>query len=151
MEAPITSRPKTSIFLIAAEESGDRLGAALMRALKEARGEAVTFSGIGGRDMAEQGLRSLFPTEELSIVGLAAIPRRLPLILRRIEEAARAVVAAKPDVLVIIDSPDSAIRRSCAGASAIRARRARAARRSTLHLCRASAHRAASRIASQRG
>ncbi len=106
MEAPITSRPKTSIFLIAAEESGDRLGAALMRALKEARGEAVTFSGIGGRDMAEQGLRSLFPTEELSIVGLAAIPRRLPLILRRIEEAARAVVAAKPDVLVIIDSPD---------------------------------------------
>jgi lipid-A-disaccharide synthase len=94
------------VFLIAAEESGDRLGAALMRALKERTGGAIRFSGSGGSSMAGEGLASLFPIDELSIVGFSAIPRRLPAILRRIREMAAAVRAAGPDVVVIIDSPD---------------------------------------------
>jgi lipid-A-disaccharide synthase len=102
----VTADAPRTVFLIAAEESGDRLGAALMRALRDRLGEGVRFAGIGGRHMAEQGLASLFPIAELSIIGFAAIPKRLPMILRRIREAAQAVLAAKPDVLVIIDSPD---------------------------------------------
>lgn len=102
----MTADAPRTVFLIAAEESGDRLGAALMRALRDRLGEGVRFAGIGGRHMAEQGLASLFPIAELSIIGFAAIPKRLPMILRRIREAAQAVLAAKPDVLVIIDSPD---------------------------------------------
>ena len=94
------------VFLIAAEESGDRLGAALMRALKERTAATIQFSGLGGRGMAGEGLASLFPVDELSITGFSAIPRRLPAILRRIRQAADAVQAARPDVLVIIDSPD---------------------------------------------
>ena len=94
------------IFVIAAEESGDRLGAGLIAALRKKLGPAATFSGTGGHHMAEQGLVSLFPTEQLAIIGIVAIPKRLPMILRRIREAADAVLAAKPDVLVIIDSPD---------------------------------------------
>ncbi len=94
------------VFVIAAEESGDRLGAGLIRALREKLGPQATFSGIGGSHMAEQGLVSLFPTEQLAIIGIVAIPKRLPMILRRIREATDAVLAAKPDVLVIIDSPD---------------------------------------------
>ncbi len=94
------------IFLIAAEESGDRLGAGLMMALRGRLGADVEFAGVGGRHMAEQGLASLFPIQELSIIGLAAIPRKLPMILSRIREATDAVVKAKPDILVIIDSPD---------------------------------------------
>jgi lipid-A-disaccharide synthase len=94
------------VFLIAAEESGDRLGAALMRALKERTGGTIRFSGLGGHGMAGEGLASLFPIDELSITGFSAIPRRLPAILRRIRQAADAVQAARPDVLVIIDSPD---------------------------------------------
>jgi len=99
-------RAAPKIFLIAAEESGDRLGSGLIKALRKRLGPSAAFSGIGGSHMAEQGLTSLFPTDELSIIGLVAIPRRLPMILRRIREAADAVLAAKPDVLVIIDSPD---------------------------------------------
>lgn len=99
-------RAGPKIFLIAAEESGDRLGSGLIKALRERLGPEATFSGIGGGHMAEQGLTSLFPTEQLSIIGLVAIPKRLPMILRRIREATDAVLAAKPDVLVIIDSPD---------------------------------------------
>jgi lipid-A-disaccharide synthase len=95
-----------TIHLVAAEESGDRLGAALMRALAQQCGGRVRFAGVGGRDMAAAGLASLFPIDDLAIMGFAAIPRRLPMILRRIRQAAAATVAARPDALVIIDSPD---------------------------------------------
>jgi lipid-A-disaccharide synthase len=95
-----------NVFLIAGEESGDRLGAPLMAALETAAGVPVKFSGIGGTAMAERGLRSLFPIDDLAVNGFSAIPARLPLILRRIREASDAVIAAHPDVLVIIDSPD---------------------------------------------
>jgi len=95
-----------SIYVVAAEESGDALGAALARALLAQCGGAVKLSGVGGQAMAAAGIASAFPIEELSIIGLNAIPRRLPMILRRIRETAAAIVAAQPDALVIIDSPD---------------------------------------------
>ncbi|HBF53678.1 MAG TPA: lipid-A-disaccharide synthase [Afipia sp.] len=100
------ARKSPTIFLIAAEESGDRLGAGLIKALRARLGPALKIVGVGGRHMAEQGVPSLFPTDELSIIGLAAIPKRLPMILRRIRETTDAVLMARPDVLVIIDSPD---------------------------------------------
>ncbi len=96
--------PRT-VFVIAQEESGDRLGGPLIAAL-HARAPDLIVTGIGGRDMAAQGLTSLFPIEELAIMGFVSIPRRLPLLLRRIREATAAVLRARPDVLVIIDSPD---------------------------------------------
>jgi lipid-A-disaccharide synthase len=99
------SRP-LSIHLVAAEESGDALGAALARALAARAGGAVKLAGVGGRAMAAAGILSPFPIDDLAIVGLTAIPRRLPMILRRIRETADAIIAAAPDVLVIIDSPD---------------------------------------------
>jgi lipid-A-disaccharide synthase len=98
------------VFLIATEESGDRLGANLMKVLRQRLGDAVQFEGIGGRAMTREGLSSRFPIEELSIIGLAAVVRQLPMILRRIRETAEAVIAAEPDVLVIIDSPDFNLR-----------------------------------------
>ena len=102
-----TTRPQgLRIFVIAGEESGDRLGGALLAAVKALTSGPVTFYGIGGRVMAEQGLDSLFPLQDISINGFSAILARLPQILRRIREAADAVIAAKPDLLVIIDSPD---------------------------------------------
>jgi lipid-A-disaccharide synthase len=92
--------------LIATEESGDRLGANLMKVLRQRLGGAVRFEGVGGQSMAREGLVSLFPIEALSIMGLGAVARQLPMILRRIRETAEAVTQASPDVLVIIDSPD---------------------------------------------
>ncbi len=94
------------IYIVAAEESGDALGASLARALVAQGGAAVRLSGVGGRAMAAAGIASPFLIKELSIIGLNAIPRRLPTILRRIRETAAAIVAARPDALVIIDSPD---------------------------------------------
>ncbi|MBH5370053.1 lipid-A-disaccharide synthase [Bradyrhizobium glycinis] len=98
--------PERKIFLIATEESGDRLGSALMKVLRQRLGDGVQFVGVGGRTMAREGLESLFPIEELSIVGFAAVVQQLPKILRLIRQTADAVTEAAPDVLVIIDSPD---------------------------------------------
>ena len=106
MAARATSTVARKIFLIATEESGDRLGANLMKVLRQRLGGAVQFEGIGGQAMAREGLTSLFPIEELSIIGLAAVVAQLPKILRLIGETARAVTQASPDILVIIDSPD---------------------------------------------
>ena len=94
------------IFLIATEESGDRLGANLMKVLRQRLGGAVRFEGVGGRAMTQEGLASLFPIEELSIMGFAAVIKQLPRILRLIRQTADAVTEASPDMLVIIDSPD---------------------------------------------
>jgi len=93
------------VFLVAGEESGDRLGAALIAAIRQRSPEAK-FSGVGGAQMAALGVSSLFPLGELAIIGFADIPASLPRIVARIRETADAVIAAAPDVLVIIDSPD---------------------------------------------
>lgn len=113
-----TDSPLRKIFLIATEESGDRLGANLMKVLRQRLGDAVRFEGVGGRSMTREGLTSLFPIEELSIIGLAAVIRQLPKILRLIRQTATAVTESAPDILVIIDSPDFTLR----VASAVRAR-----------------------------
>lgn len=94
------------VFLVAGEESGDRLGAALISAIRDRTQGKAHFSCVGGAHMAAEGVPSLFPLGDLAIVGFSSIPGRLSKILRRIRQAADAVIAAKPDVLVIIDSPE---------------------------------------------
>ena len=106
MAARGTATAGRRIFLIATEESGDRLGANLMKILRQRLGDAVRFEGVGGQAMAREGLASLFPIEELSIMGLAAVVQQLPKILGLIRTTVGAVTAASPDILVIIDSPD---------------------------------------------
>jgi lipid-A-disaccharide synthase len=94
------------IFLVAGEESGDRLGAALIAALRQRTQGQVRVSGVGGAHMTAEGVPSLFPLGDLAIMGFTAIPARLPKIFRRIRETADAIVSANPDMLVIIDSPE---------------------------------------------
>jgi lipid-A-disaccharide synthase len=106
MPAPANGRVARRVFLIATEESGDRLGAQLMKVLRQRLGDAVNFEGVGGRAMAKEGLKSLFPIEELSIIGFSAVIKQLPKVLRLIRQTVAAVLEARPDMLVIIDSPD---------------------------------------------
>ena len=97
------------VFLIAGEASGDRLGAALMEGLATLVPE-VTFEGIGGPEMTARGLESLFPMEEVSVMGVVEILARYRALKRRIAETAEAVVAARPDVLITIDLPEFSLR-----------------------------------------
>jgi lipid-A-disaccharide synthase len=94
-----------NVFLIAGEPSGDVLSAGLMRALKRRAGR-VGFAGVGGPAMEMEGLRSLIPLSQISVMGIVPVLKRLPLLIARIRQIAEAVLAANPDVLVIVDSPD---------------------------------------------
>src|SRR6478735_8196998 len=95
-----------TIGVIAGEVSGDLLGGDLIAALKAAHDGPVTLVGVGGDALESQGLVSLFDFSELSIMGLTQVLARLPNLIRRINQTAAAIIAAKPDVLIIIDSPD---------------------------------------------
>lgn len=96
-------------FLIAGEPSGDHLGAALMAGLKALVPDA-TFLGIGGPRMAAEGLESLFPMDELSLMGIWEVLPKYRHLKRRIAETAGAVTAFAPDALITIDSPDFCLR-----------------------------------------
>ena len=96
-------------FLIAGEPSGDRLGAALIAGLRELD-PALEVRGIGGEGMAAQGLESLFPMSELSLMGIWEILPKYRALKRRIAQTAQAVIRAAPDVLITIDSPDFGLR-----------------------------------------
>ena len=98
------------VFVIAGEPSGDRLGAALMRGFRRTALEPVTFEGIGGERMIEEGLSSLFPMDEISIMGIFEILREYRSLKARIRQTADAIIAAKPDVLVTIDLPEFCMR-----------------------------------------
>ncbi|BAE51288.1 lipid-A-disaccharide synthase [Paramagnetospirillum magneticum] len=92
------------IYLIAGEPSGDLLGGRLMAALKERLGEGVSFAGIGGESMRAEGLTSLFPMTELSVMGLVEVLPRIPKILRRVKQTISDIETKRPDALVTIDS-----------------------------------------------
>ncbi len=94
------------VAIIVGEESGDQLGYKLMQALKEATGGAISFRGIGGSRMEQEGFVSLFPLHEIAVMGLTAVLPRLPIIMRRAYQVIDALVATAPDLLIIIDSPD---------------------------------------------
>lgn len=97
------------VFLIAGEPSGDRLGAALMAGLRALHANVV-FSGVGGALMQAQGLHSLFPMEELSVMGIAEVLPKYRQLKRRIAQTAEAALAAGPSVMISIDSPDFCLR-----------------------------------------
>ena len=94
------------LFMVAGEHSGDALGGKLMAALHGMRRGRIRYLGAGGEMMAAQGLVSQFPLEDVAVMGPGAVLARLPLILRRIQGTVQAAVAAEPDAVVIIDSPE---------------------------------------------
>jgi lipid-A-disaccharide synthase len=92
------------IALIVGEDSGDQLGAGLIDAIR-ARHPQAQFIGVAGERMIARNMPTFFPVADVSVMGLSAVIGRLPTILRHIRRTARDIVAARPDILVIIDSP----------------------------------------------
>ena len=93
-------------MLVCGEPSGDQLGAQLMAGLRQLAGSDLKIVGVGGAAMAREGLQSLFPLETTAVMGLREVVPAIPAILRRVREAADFAIAAKPDAVVLIDSPD---------------------------------------------
>jgi lipid-A-disaccharide synthase len=95
--------PSLHVYVIAGEPSGDVIGGRLIEALGE--GGPIRVSGVGGPEMEAAGLKSLFPYNELTIMGLTEVLPSVPSILRRIRTVAHDIERCKPDVIVTIDSP----------------------------------------------
>ncbi|HEY0925066.1 lipid-A-disaccharide synthase [Brevundimonas sp.] len=97
------SRP-LKIMLVAAEASGDALGAGLAQALKQRLGPDVTFVGVGGPKMAAEGVASPFDIAELSILGWIEGLKAYGVVKQRVADTVAHAVAEKPDAVVLIDS-----------------------------------------------
>ncbi len=93
------------VYLVVGEASGDALGADLVVALRELSLN-VDCIGLAGPKMQALGMSSLFDIEAISVMGFAAVVARLPTIIDRIGRTARDIVERKPDIVVLIDSPD---------------------------------------------
>jgi lipid-A-disaccharide synthase len=98
-----------AIYLIAGEQSGDAIGARLMHALRTLRPD-VTFAGVGGAAMAEQGLHSLFPIDSLAIMGLLEVLPKIFTLKTLLQRTVADIQARRPDILVTIDSPGFTLR-----------------------------------------
>lgn len=97
------------LFLVAGEPSGDRLGGALLQGFNDID-MAVEAHGVGGPMMAGQGLASIFPYEDLAVMGLAEILPKYFHLKRRIAQTAQAVADSGAEALITIDSPDFGLR-----------------------------------------
>lgn len=93
------------VVIVAGETSGDALGADLMQALQQQQAHLLV-SGVGGPKMQAQGLTSLFPMSEIALMGLKEILPKLPKLFKLVDATVAHILQAKPDVLVMIDSPE---------------------------------------------
>lgn len=99
------------VFIIAGEESGDLLGSKIMKELKTRKKDSeVEFFGIGGEKMQKEGLSSIFPMHDLSIMGIVEIIPHIPKILKRIKQTVSEIVKIQPDIILTIDAPDFCFR-----------------------------------------
>ena len=92
------------VMLVAAEPSGDALGAHLASALRARLGDRVILFGVGGPLMANEGIESPFDIAPLAVLGVFDALRVYPLVRRRAEETGRLAARLQPDVAVLIDS-----------------------------------------------
>jgi lipid-A-disaccharide synthase len=106
----MTSERPLRIAMVAGEESGDLLGVDLAESLRKITGRPVELSGVGGRHLREAGMDPLFDGSEIALMGITAVVKELPKLMRRINQTAAHIVASKPDCLITIDSPDFALR-----------------------------------------
>jgi len=102
--------PEPLIFVVSGEASGDNLAGSLMQALKAKTGGRVRFAGVGGPQSERQGLQSLFPMRELSVMGLAEVLPHLPRLIKRLNQTVAAARQLEPDAIVTVDSPGFCLR-----------------------------------------
>ncbi|TNE60062.1 MAG: lipid-A-disaccharide synthase [Alphaproteobacteria bacterium] len=94
------------VMMVVGEPSGDALGSELMAALKAKTGGRIKITGVGGPLMEAEGISSLFPLSDTAVMGLREVVPAVPRILRRVREVCDEAIRVKPDLVILIDSPD---------------------------------------------
>jgi lipid-A-disaccharide synthase len=101
----MAQKPALTLMISAGEPSGDRLGAALMAALKK-KIPHVRFIGVGGPEMEKQGLTSHFPYTDLALMGLLEVVPSIPRIIGHLSRLQLLAETERPAALITIDSQD---------------------------------------------
>ena len=98
------------IFIIAGEDSGDKLGSAIMDGLNNILDTPPNFIGIGGNGMKSRGLDSIFPMSDLSVMGFIEIFSQYKNLKERMNQTIVSILDEKPDILLTIDAPEFCFR-----------------------------------------
>ena len=96
---------KLKIYIVAGEPSGDILGDQLIKSL-QTKFDSPIFNGVGGEKMQSNNFRSLFDMSHISIFGIFPVIKKLFFLLRKINDVVNDIVQIKPDIIILIDSPD---------------------------------------------
>ena len=96
---------KPKIYIVAGEPSGDILGDQLIKSL-QTKFDSPIFNGVGGEKMQSNNFRSLFDMSHISIFGIFPVIKKLFFLLRKINDVVNDIVQIKPDIIILIDSPD---------------------------------------------
>ncbi|KAK7823107.1 probable lipid-A-disaccharide synthase, mitochondrial isoform X2 [Quercus suber] len=92
------------VFIVSGEVSGDSIGSRLMVSLKKLCPLPIRFSGVGGSMMSRQGLISLFPMEDIAVMGIWELLPHLNKFRLRLKETMEAAFLFQPHVVVTVDS-----------------------------------------------
>lgn len=99
------------LAIVAGEASGDALALRFLETLRRRLApREVIVTGVGGEALVAAGLTPLFPQADIAVMGFGPVVARLPLLLRRMEDAARGITRFAPDLLLTIDAPDFGLR-----------------------------------------
>lgn len=98
------------IFIIAGEDSGDKLGSEIIDSLRAAIDGSPNFVGIGGSGMISRGLKTIFPMSELSVMGFVEIALQYRNLKKRLNQTVSSILDEKPDILLTIDAPEFCFR-----------------------------------------
>lgn len=105
-----TENSNRRAMIVAGESSGDLHGSNLLLAAAESDPQ-LQFFGVGGDRMRAAGCRIVFPSEQLSVMGLVEVFGQLPRLLARFRQLKALLLGPeRPDLLVLIDFPDFNLR-----------------------------------------
>ncbi len=99
----VSSPKKLKIFISSGESSGDIIGANLIKAIKQQYPSCI-IQGIGGQHMQQQGVQSIFPIQDISVMGYIEVLHKVSKIFRRLKHAICYITNFKPDIVITIDS-----------------------------------------------
>jgi lipid-A-disaccharide synthase len=97
------------ILLVAGEASGDLQGSYLVEAIQRIDPE-VQFFGVGGEGLERRGMKILYRSQSLSVVGITEVFFKLGSILNTLQGLKRSLDQEKPDLVILIDFPDFNLR-----------------------------------------
>ena len=97
------------IFIVTGEASGDLLGSRLIKEFENSN-QAIKFCGVGGQQMKDRGFESIFPLEDLAVMGFLEVVPHIPKLLNRINQVITRIQEFQPDILITIDAPDFCFR-----------------------------------------